>query len=70
MSGVVRAVKSNKETSELHRRCEYIVPRKKRRCRMLSKVGNRFCGEHLIHDPENQASSLWFLCDFWPRKQP
>lgn len=27
-------------------RCQYIVPRKKRSCRMLVKSGNTFCGEH------------------------
>ncbi|UMM37098.1 hypothetical protein L5515_008974 [Caenorhabditis briggsae] len=33
--------------------CEYILPIKKRRCRMLVKLGNRFCGEHAIHDASN-----------------
>ena len=28
-------------------RCQYIVPRKKRRCRMLVREGNSYCGEHL-----------------------
>ena len=27
-------------------RCAYIVPRKKRNCRMLVKPGKKFCGEH------------------------
>ncbi|KAI6237742.1 TRNA:m(4)X modification enzyme TRM13 [Aphelenchoides besseyi] len=40
--------------SEL-RRCEYVVPRKKRQCKMQTKVGNRFCGEHLVHDPNNET---------------
>ena len=26
--------------------CHYVVPRKKRRCRMLIKPGNSYCGEH------------------------
>merc|ERR1719431_2025540 len=26
--------------------CHFVVPRKKRRCRMLIKPGNRYCGEH------------------------
>ncbi|KAI6185602.1 TRNA:m(4)X modification enzyme TRM13 [Aphelenchoides besseyi] len=37
------------------RRCEYVVPRKKRQCKMQTKVGNRFCGEHLVHDPNNET---------------
>ncbi|KAI6230822.1 TRNA:m(4)X modification enzyme TRM13 [Aphelenchoides fujianensis] len=36
-------------------RCEYVVPRKKRQCRMLTKKGNQFCGEHLVHDPNNST---------------
>ncbi|VDK59483.1 unnamed protein product [Anisakis simplex] len=32
-------------------RCNYMLPTKKRRCRMLVKKGNLFCGEHSIHDP-------------------
>ncbi|CAD5230768.1 unnamed protein product [Bursaphelenchus xylophilus] len=34
-------------------RCEYILPKKKRKCRMLRKSGKRFCGEHMVHDPDN-----------------
>uniref|UniRef100_A0A1I7UW03 tRNA:m(4)X modification enzyme TRM13 n=2 Tax=Caenorhabditis tropicalis TaxID=1561998 RepID=A0A1I7UW03_9PELO len=33
--------------------CEYVLPKKKRRCKMLVKRGNRFCGEHSIHDENN-----------------
>ncbi|CAI2353380.1 unnamed protein product [Caenorhabditis sp. 36 PRJEB53466] len=33
--------------------CQYVLPRKNRRCKMLVKQGNRFCGEHAIHDREN-----------------
>ena len=29
-------------------RCSYMVPRKKRNCRMLVKPGKKFCGEHDI----------------------
>ncbi|KAF1750973.1 hypothetical protein GCK72_017524 [Caenorhabditis remanei] len=39
--------------SESQKNCEYILPIKKRRCKMLVKRGNRFCGEHSIHDPSN-----------------
>lgn len=35
-------------------RCTYVLPKKKRRCRMLVKSGKRFCGEHAIVDPENE----------------
>ncbi|CAD5226557.1 unnamed protein product [Bursaphelenchus okinawaensis] len=35
------------------KRCEFVLEKKKRRCRMLSKKGERFCGEHKIHDPNN-----------------
>ena len=36
--------------------CHYIVPRKKRRCRMFTKVGKRFCGEHSHLLEENQGT--------------
>jgi len=36
--------------------CHYIVPRKKRRCRMSIKPGNRFCGEHSHLLVENQVN--------------
>ena len=29
-------------------RCSYVVPRKKRNCRMLVKPGKKYCGEHDI----------------------
>ncbi len=35
-------------------RCHYVVPRKKRRCRMLVKPGHSFCGEHRhLLDPKD-----------------
>ncbi|KAL1919711.1 uncharacterized protein VTP21DRAFT_1642 [Calcarisporiella thermophila] len=30
--------------------CHYYVKRKKRYCHLATKLGNRYCGEHLIHD--------------------
>lgn len=44
-SGAVAAV--------LH--CSYIVPRKKRTCRMLVKPGKRFCGEHKDKEKQGQG---------------
>ncbi|KAK0410993.1 hypothetical protein QR680_005421 [Steinernema hermaphroditum] len=35
-------------------RCTYILPKKKRKCRMMVKNGKRFCGEHAIHDPSEK----------------
>ena len=41
-------------------RCSYVVPRKKRNCRMLVKPGKKFCGEHdvakSINEPETHCS--------------
>ncbi|KAI1714392.1 methyltransferase TRM13 domain-containing protein [Ditylenchus destructor] len=34
-------------------RCAYVLPRKKRTCRMMTKPGKIFCGEHSIFDAEN-----------------
>ncbi|CAI5452977.1 unnamed protein product [Caenorhabditis angaria] len=33
--------------------CSYVLPKKNRRCRMLVKPGNLFCGEHAIFDTKN-----------------
>ncbi|CAD6186797.1 unnamed protein product [Caenorhabditis auriculariae] len=35
-------------------RCTYVLPKKKRRCRMLVKSGKLFCGEHAIFDVQNE----------------
>lgn len=37
------------------RRCIYVVPRKNRRCKMLVKKGNDFCGEHLVFAQDNDT---------------
>ncbi|CAJ0954679.1 unnamed protein product, partial [Mesorhabditis belari] len=42
-----------KEEIDEAQRCTYVLPRKKRKCRMLVKAGELFCGEHQIHNPEN-----------------
>ena len=34
-------------------RCKYVIPRKKRNCRMLVKAGNDFCGEHALVETTN-----------------
>lgn len=34
-------------------RCSYILPKKRRTCKMLVKSGKQFCGEHAVFDPEN-----------------
>uniref|UniRef100_A0A914X3W6 tRNA:m(4)X modification enzyme TRM13 n=1 Tax=Plectus sambesii TaxID=2011161 RepID=A0A914X3W6_9BILA len=36
-------------------RCSYMLPHKKRYCRMLVKAGRRFCGEHIVFDPQDQT---------------
>lgn len=36
-------------------RCCYMLPQKKRYCRMLVRAGKRFCGEHAVFDPEDQT---------------
>lgn len=38
--------------------CHYVVPRKKRRCRMLIKPGHTFCGEHshLLESDQSAAN--------------
>ncbi|MFH4983430.1 hypothetical protein AB6A40_010139, partial [Gnathostoma spinigerum] len=39
---------------ETVRRCSYMLPKKRRLCRMLVKPGKMFCGEHEIFDPDNE----------------
>uniref|UniRef100_A0A915K6H6 tRNA:m(4)X modification enzyme TRM13 n=1 Tax=Romanomermis culicivorax TaxID=13658 RepID=A0A915K6H6_ROMCU len=36
-------------------RCQYVIVRKKRSCKMLVKNGEKFCAEHIIYDQENQG---------------
>ena len=43
MSNINHKICENEPTT-----CSYIVPRKKRNCRMLVKPGKKFCGEHDI----------------------
>ena len=47
--------------------CHYIVPRKKRRCRMFTKVGKRFCGEHshLLEENHGKFQLLKFPLNFF-----
>ncbi|EDV22993.1 uncharacterized protein TRIADDRAFT_57802 [Trichoplax adhaerens] len=40
----------NSNNSRPH--CEYYLPRKKRFCRMIPKVGDRLCGEHMLYASE------------------
>jgi hypothetical protein len=37
------------------RNCQYITPKKGRRCRMMTKPGQSYCGEHAIFDPNNSV---------------
>lgn len=34
-----------------NRRCQFLIPRKNRTCRMLVKEGKKYCGEHASADP-------------------
>jgi len=53
--------------------CHYVVPRKKRRCRMLIKPGNLYCGEHShlletsIDDKTEHADSKRIPCPLDPK---
>lgn len=46
---------SDEVKKEIQKTCEYVLPKKQRRCKMLVKLGNRFCGEHAIHDASNTS---------------
>lgn len=39
-----------KDTSSGH--CAYYLPKKKRFCRMIPKVGELLCGEHMVYASE------------------
>lgn len=39
---------SQDDNQQQKRVCGYTVPTKKRPCRMLVKVGKKFCGEHAV----------------------
>ncbi|KJH40459.1 CDP-alcohol phosphatidyltransferase [Dictyocaulus viviparus] len=34
--------------------CAFIIQKKQRRCRMLTKAGQKYCGEHAIYEEQNQ----------------
>ncbi|VDN24775.1 unnamed protein product [Gongylonema pulchrum] len=36
-------------------RCSYVLKKKNRKCRMLVKSGQKFCGEHAIYDEQNEV---------------
>lgn len=36
-------------------RCEYILPKKNRRCKMLVKPSKKFCGEHAVFEPTDDS---------------
>ena len=48
-----------KKEEQLSTRCAYIIPKKKRPCKMFVKVGQRYCGEHACFDPENEVGFIW-----------
>jgi hypothetical protein len=35
-------------------KCNYFIPRKQRRCRLMAAFGRHFCGEHLIFEKETE----------------
>lgn len=37
--------------------CNYFVPRKKRFCRLLVKIGERYCAEHTLSTSEKGDST-------------
>ncbi|GMR59265.1 hypothetical protein PMAYCL1PPCAC_29460, partial [Pristionchus mayeri] len=36
-------------------RCEYVLPKKNRRCKMLVKPSKKFCGEHAVFEPTGDS---------------
>ena len=44
------------DVAGLVRRCAYVVPRKKRKCRMMVKGCNEFCGEHAAVGAKDDSS--------------
>ncbi|CCG20644.1 2'-O-methyltransferase [Candida orthopsilosis Co 90-125] len=38
--------------------CEYILPKKNKRCRMLRKKQNKYCSEHMIHDTSSSKKRI------------
>ena len=38
--------------------CEYIIPKKNKRCRMLRKKQNKYCSEHMIHDTSGDQKRI------------
>ncbi|KAI5963880.1 TRM13 [Candida theae] len=38
--------------------CEYVIPKKNKRCRMLRKKQNKFCSEHMIHDASSSQKRI------------
>lgn len=47
---------NNKESMTRKEHCQYFVQRKKRYCRMSTKKGNNFCGEHIYMSIEDDTS--------------
>ncbi|KAI5967723.1 TRM13 [Candida margitis] len=38
--------------------CEYLLPKKNKRCRMLRKKQNKYCSEHMIHDTTSSQKRI------------
>ncbi|CAJ0565839.1 unnamed protein product, partial [Mesorhabditis spiculigera] len=43
-----------KSSEDEAKRCAYVLPKKQRKCRMLVKEGQLYCGEHAAADPDNK----------------
>lgn len=56
MPGRMTATMASSDKSQ-QRTCGYVVPNKKRPCRMLVKSGKRFCGEHAMLEEGNGSSA-------------
>lgn len=61
---------NSSSADELVRRCAYVVPRKKRKCRMMVKGRNEFCGEHAAvsgKDDSCDSEVDRMLCPYDPK---
>lgn len=42
-------------------RCSFVLKKKNRKCRMLVKYGQKYCGEHATYDELNEVSNINFI---------
>ena len=45
----------------VRRKCQFVVPKKNRPCRMFALVGEKWCGEHIVLDTEMSSRKVSFL---------